>query len=443
MGVKIKRLWLWALTGVLVLAAVTGCSGTKKEAGEKAADSGNQEISLKFIWWGKQQRKEDTLKVIELYQKSHPNVTIRAEDFSGKDEVATRLAIETADQDTADIIQGDYSFIFDYIDRDLIEPLGPYIQNKTLSTANISADILAPGMKGKELYAVNIGMNSEAVLYDPAFFEKAGVAVPGKDYTLDDLYHAAVQLKEAVDEPDFYPLGNLFTVNYYLRTRGSSMYNADGTDLGYEDDGIVADYLSLYKKWMDEGLLSPDSLTEAAVDETHPVLTGKSAFYFGYSNNSNALSKLAGHTIKLLPLPKVSENGEGRFIKPSQFLAVSSYSKHPEEAARFIDFFINNTEANDILKGERGVPVSSVISARLQEKMDEPGKQQYELLDYLKTHSSPIDPPAPGADVVVNNIYKLELKHVLSGSVTPQQGAKEFRTQAEGILQGKGGAEAK
>lgn len=105
-------------------------------------------------------------------------------------------------------------------------------------------------------------------------------------------------------------------------------------------------------------------------DENHPVITGKTAFFSVSSNASTILSSKAGRTIKLLPLPKAGDK-EGRFIKPSMFLAVSSYSKYPEEAAKFINFFINNEAANDILKGERGVPVSSVIAAQLSGKLGE------------------------------------------------------------------------
>jgi multiple sugar transport system substrate-binding protein len=437
---KIRKMWCMFI-GVLLLTGIMGCSNSNGETQEEAKTG--QEINLKFIWWGKDQRKEDTLKVIELYKKDHPNVNIITEDFSSTSEVATQLAIETADQNTADIIQGDYGFIFNYINRDLIEPLGPFVERKILSTSDIDPSYLTPGMKDDALYALPIAINSESFVYDPAFFEDAGVTVPTEDYTIEDLYATLGQLKQSIDSPDFYPLGNMFDANYYLRSRGVSLYNAEGTGLGYDDDKIMADYLSLYKKWIEEGLLSNGSLKRAGNDENHPVITGQSALYSVSSNASTVLSKVAGRTIKLLPLPQITGDAEGKFIKPSMFLAVSSYSKYPEEAVKFIDFFVNNVEANDILNAERGVPVSSVISARLSEKLDEAGKQQYQLLDYLKTHSSPIDPPAPSNAVVVDNAYQLILQHVVDGSSTPEQGAKEYRVKATKILQGTGEVSSK
>ena len=218
------------------------------------------------------------------------------------------------------------------------------------------------------------------------------------------------------------------------------MYNADGTALGYEEDKDLADYFALYKKWTDEGLIG--SFKGVGNDENHPVIKGKTAFFSVSSNAASVLSNKAGRTIKLLPLPKVGEK-EGRFIKPSMFLAVSSYSKYPEEAAKFIDFFINSEAANDILKGERGVPVSSVIAASLSDKLEEAGKQQYELLEYLTTHSSPIDPPVPSSSIIINNAYQIIMDRVLDGSITPEQGAQEYRTEANFILKGNEKGEAK
>ncbi|WP_342438690.1 ABC transporter substrate-binding protein [Paenibacillus sp. FSL L8-0436] len=423
---------VWGLLKVwgalLVLTGIVGCSNSGDGNKEEAAA---QEVTLKFVWWGKEQRKEDTQKVVDLYMKEHPGVKIETEDFSGTDALSSRLAMDTADQKAADIIQGDYGFIFNYINRDLIEPLGPYIKNKSLSISDVPPEYLAPGMKNDELYAVNIGINSEALIYDPAFLQEAGIKVPSQDYTIDDLYKTLVELKETIDDPDFYPMGNMFAVSYFLRTRGVSMYNAEGTALGYDDDKDLADYFTLYKKWTEEGLIG--SFKGVSNDENHPVITGKTAFFSVSSNASTILSSKAGRTIKLLPLPKAGDK-EGRFIKPSMFLAVSSYSKYPEEAAKFIDFFINNAAANDILKGERGVPVSAVIAAQLSGKLGEGGKEQYELLDYLKTHSSPIDPPAPSSALIADNAYKIILERVLDGSITPEQAAKNYRTEATSIL---------
>ncbi|MNE98221.1 hypothetical protein D3C80_1967120 [compost metagenome] len=59
-------------------------------------------------------------------------------------------------------------------------------------------------------------------------------------------------------------------------------------------------------------------------------------------------------------------------------------------------------------------------------------------MDYLKTNSAPLDPPYPSNHVVMNQAYDMALKAVTDGSMTPEQGAKQYREQAKQYLNGEG-----
>ncbi|AFH63595.1 ABC transporter substrate-binding protein [Paenibacillus caseinilyticus] len=422
-----------AVLGTTLLAGAVGCS---HPAGRNAQQTEHPEdVTLKFIWWGSESRKESTLKVIELYQKEHPHIHFETESLANTGAVATQLAVQTAGQTTADIIQADYNFIYDYINRDLIEPLNAFTEDGTLNLSDMDKSYLLPGTKDDQLYAMPIGNNSTMLIYDPQLLASAGVPVPQEEYTIDKLYQTLKLLKQKIGRPDFYPLGNMIDVFYYLRARGASMYNKEGTALGYQDDRLMADYFALNKQWRDEGLLGGSSAV-AGNDKNHPIVSGHAAFYSVATNAVSSLSKLAGRPLKLLPYPEVPGGQTGHFIKPSMFLALSSYSKHKKEAAAFMNFFLNSEAANDLLKGERGVPVSGKIAARLSANLDEAGKEQYRILDYLKTRSKPIDAPYPSSHVVVSKAYELALKQVTDGKLTPEQAAKQYSEQAKVYLGG-------
>ncbi|WP_426446135.1 ABC transporter substrate-binding protein [Paenibacillus sp. S-38] len=420
-----------SVLGATLLAGAVGCS--QPAGGKVQQTEQTEDITLKFIWWGSDSRKESTMKVIELYQKEHPHVHFETESLANTGAVATQLAIQTANQTTADIIQADYNFIYDYINRDLIEPLNAFTEDGTLNLSEMDKSYLLPGTKGDQLYAMPIGNNSTMFIYDPQLLASAGVPVPKNEYTIDELYQTLKLLKQKIGRPDFYPLGNMIDVFYYLRARGATMYNAEGTALGYNDDRLMADYFALNKQWREEGLLG-GATTAAGNDKNHPIVAGNAAFYSVATNSVSSLSKLAGHSLKLLPYPEVTSGQTGHFIKPSMFLALSSYSQHKKEAAAFLDFFLNSEAANDILKGERGVPVSGKIAARLSANLDEAGKEQYRILDDLKTRSKPIDAPYPSSHVVVSKAYELALKQVTDGKLTPEQAAKQYREQAKVYL---------
>ena len=100
------------MAGIMASAVLAGCtnepapsSTSQAEAGkDSAAGSGapaasGDQITLRFMWWGGDERNEATLAVIDQYQKLHPEVRIEAEMNSDQgyiDKVSTMLANGTA-----------------------------------------------------------------------------------------------------------------------------------------------------------------------------------------------------------------------------------------------------------------------------------------------------------------------------------------------------------
>lgn len=90
-----KRLVSVALVAALAAGTLAGCgsssSGDNTQAaagGETAGKGGSSDenITLRFAWWGGDERNEATLKVIEQFEAAHPNITI---------EVSTAAAMVT------------------------------------------------------------------------------------------------------------------------------------------------------------------------------------------------------------------------------------------------------------------------------------------------------------------------------------------------------------
>jgi len=132
-----------------------------------------------------------------------------------------------------------------------------------------------------------------------------------------------------------------------------------------------------------------------------------------------------------------SEGGQpANYIKPSMFFSITSQATQPDEAAAFIDWFVNSVEANEILSAERGVPVSSVVRDAL---LPELGIAQAEMFNYLgiiEDNNSPIRPadPAGHADII-NNIWLPEfVEPVMFGMVSPEEAAQILREEADRIL---------
>ena len=73
------------MAGAVTAASLCGCTNepvsSQNSAGTQADNSASSEdqITLRFMWWGGDERNEATLAVINQYQELHPNIRIEAE----------------------------------------------------------------------------------------------------------------------------------------------------------------------------------------------------------------------------------------------------------------------------------------------------------------------------------------------------------------------------
>jgi multiple sugar transport system substrate-binding protein len=410
-----------------VLLAGTGCSFdsiSKKEVSLQKSDA----IVLKVFWWGNQGRQERTIKAIKLFESKYPNIKIEPQDVPNSD-YWIQIAMQTADQQMPDVIQMDYKYINEFAIRKLIMPLEPFIKSASLHVEDMDEASLASGKIDNQLYGVVTGINAPAFAYDPAIFEKTGVPVPKEGYTYEDLIDTSRKLKAKINQKDFYPVGSSsLDFGYYLRSRGSSYYNKDGTALGYDKDEFFSDFLKMEKLLVKEGLMATSEvLKNISVEKDSLLVTGRAAFHYMTSNNVITYNQAGNRPFKLIPLPGYPGGKEGNYVKPAMYFSISAYSKQSEAAAKFVDFFLNDLAANDGLQGERGVPAPAKVREHLMSKLNAGDKEQYDYMGYVQKHASSIDPSVPVAANKVSSLFTTLRQQVIADQITPEEAAKQFR----------------
>ena len=101
------------LAAAVAAGTLAGCGGSSTKDSTQAASAGgeitdksssDEDITLRFAWWGGDERNEATLKVIEQFEATHPNITIEAE-YGGSDGYHDKLATQLASGTAADIVQ--------------------------------------------------------------------------------------------------------------------------------------------------------------------------------------------------------------------------------------------------------------------------------------------------------------------------------------------------
>ncbi|THF77333.1 ABC transporter substrate-binding protein [Cohnella fermenti] len=398
-----------------------------------SASSNNDPVTLRIAWWGGQSRHDYTLKVIEMYEELHPNVTIEPE-YASFDDYWKKLAPQAAAKNLPDIIQMDISYLNQYATQGQIADLTQYIDSKTIDTTNISESAISGGKVNDKLYAFNLGNNALLAMVDKAMLEKAGATMPSENWTWDDFTALGDKLKAQgkllagdLRHDVFFP--------FYLRSQGQHMYATDGKSLGYDDDKYFVDWFTQYNNWYQSGyLLSLDKLAQKkGTPEDGELELGNAVSTWNWSNQYILSSQVADRPLEILPVPGWNENG-ALFLKPSMFFSIAENSKVKEEAAKFIDFWVNNVDANKIIMGERGVPVSSAVKDALKDSLTPEQTKVFEYVAWAEENATQMDPPNPTGATEVDKLLKETAEKIMYKKISVEDAAKEFRTQANKIL---------
>lgn len=400
-----------------------------------------QQTELRIAWWGSQSRHDRTIRVIEMFEALNPDVNIIYEP-AGWADYWVRMNTQAAGGNLPDIMQHDYAFVAEWASRGLVVPLDPFM-GSVIDTTHISDVALEGGMIGGSLYAINLGTNSQNFILDVDAFERAGVPLPSPDWTWAEFEEIALRLHEELGiwaiGPGLY--NEQMWKSLYLG-HGQWSYNDEGTDLGYEDDKPFVEYLQMIQRLMDAGAVPTRAEDIAEFDgqsvEALPVVSGRSVMDSFWSNQIIAVWDAAGadRNFKLWHLPRPEGGQSQNYLKPSQFFSITRDARDPELAARFIDFFTNSIEANEVLLAERGVPISRAVQDALQPLLT---PAQIEMFDYIarvEQDNSPIRPPdPPGHSDIVNNVYQpIILDQVFYGQMSPERAVQALRQEATRIL---------
>jgi multiple sugar transport system substrate-binding protein len=99
----------------------------------------------------------------------------------------------------------------------------------------------------------------------------------------------------------------------------------------------------------------------------------------------------------LCPSVNASRAPFGTYLQPSQFLSLLTTSRNQDLGAKFINFFVNDLEANRILLAERGIPAPTNVREDLGTRVDSAMRYTFDFISRVTPFASPIDPPAPDA----------------------------------------------
>ncbi|MDR1635971.1 MAG: ABC transporter substrate-binding protein [Treponema sp.] len=441
-----KGLFLFA---VLLMVSLALFSCKKKEAaapGGESAGTASQSSSqtsggyLRFAWWGNTVRDERTVKVAQLFMEKNPGVTVETEPTAW-DGYWTKLNTQAASGALPDLMQQDYAYINQWFNRNLLEDLNPYTQSKVIDLSKWADSAVASGRINGKLIALNLGTNAWGMGVDPAVLQKAGVTIDDVNWTWKEFEQIALTIfqKTGVQTHPFSAHKQL--VEFWARELGYSYYSADGKTMGWSSiPGEIKEWLDINLRLKAAGALyNPEESFLQVTMEEEPFSRGKTWNAYYWSNQHVGHINAAKRNVIYIMHPNNPNLARpykkfGTYLKPSQFISMLSTSPSKDLAAKFVNFFVNDLEANSILLAERGIPVPTDVRDHLAPKVDPQMKTLFDYIGKVTPYTSPIDPPDPARAGEAEDAMRKVVLQCLLGQFSSTQAAEEMLKAAHEIL---------
>ncbi|MBK0353045.1 carbohydrate ABC transporter substrate-binding protein [Leclercia adecarboxylata] len=398
-----------------------------------------QPVELRMSWWGGNSRHQATLKALDAFEKSHPDIKVKAE-YTGWDGHLSRLTTQMASGTEPDVMQTNWPWLIIFSKNGD----GYYDLDKLKAELDLSQyqaqDLQSTTINGK-LNGLPVSVNAPVFYYNDVTWQKAGLAYP-KNW---EAFFAAGKTFQQKLGNNYYPYTMvdqdviLLLNAYMMQTHRKPMFNSDGTFAW--NDAQWAEAFSFVKRLSDDHVLpSPKTLSsygKGNLYEMKPWINGEWGGLFTwnitirmFANNMTPPAKLVLGDYVMQPGTEES----GVYFKTAQMLSVAKSTKHPKEAAILVNYLLNDPKSVEALGLERGIPLNKAAETQLTEQglIDPQDPVIAGLRQAQSLHTTAVATPYI-EDLQVIDRFTAAREKLEQGQL-PAQVAADFRQQVERIV---------
>ncbi len=360
-----KRQAALAAGAMVVAGALTGCAfgggGTSNAGG-----SSDGPVTLTFQSLAFQDSTiAATNEIVDAWNKDNPDITVKLQQGSW-DNVHDQLVTQFQGGTAPDIIHDESADIMGFANQGYLADLSPYLSDEVKTSVSDDVWSTVTSEKG-EIVAAPTLMQSYVVFANTDAFAAAGVEVPnGEELSWDDFRDLSKKLtadgKFGVGWGLKSPTATV--MNLALGFGGTFFTNKDGTSsISVGDDELEVPKRINEMAYAD-GSLDTVTLTQGGSDVLPGFFSGNYAMYVGGNYVAQQITESApdGFNWAVLP-PLAGTKGTAQAANP-QTMSVAAESRHVEQAAQFIDYFMTASNQAKLAEGDWLIPASS--SAREQ-----------------------------------------------------------------------------
>lgn len=440
------------MAAAIAAGTLMGCAGqTEKQKNEEAvqntsgenpqADSSSEPkaegepVTLRFSWWGSDSRHQALLAVIDAYQKKNPHVTVEAE-YQGYDGYYEKIMTTLSSNTAPDIIQLSKEWLPD------IQGAKHYLAD--LSTLPVDLTTLkdrlleiAGTYEGEpNLFPCTVG---GSVTYVNTDFAKQYEIDLTRAYTWKEIMELGKTIHEKDEEAylmtaDGDMLNRLFVQPYLAQKTGKPLIDQESYGLNFTKEDAAEAFQNVVDLY-ETNTLEPfgDAAAFAGqADQNNKWINGKIGMIIDYTGSAPKYLASIDSPLDVIPLPVTEDKKcSGVAYSGDRGYAINDNSANKEEAAKFLDFLMNDPESIAICKTDIGYcPTKQsddiLIAAGVVSEIQKKGVEISEPDSYTNNMIS--------GNTELEVIRKDLIQEVVYGDITPEEAAEEMIEEYEEIL---------
>ncbi|OHD57729.1 MAG: hypothetical protein A2096_06470 [Spirochaetes bacterium GWF1_41_5] len=327
------------MTGLLVFS----CAGKKKSKG----------INLVYI---NPESSTEQLKIMNIianrFERLNPGVKITLVTGVKTEKILSTIASGSG----VDVFMG-WTQINEYYDRDTITVLNPYIEKYGFNREEyypIALDLLT--YKGN-LLALPLQLKTQGLAYNKTLLHSAGFPLPPKSWHFDEFYSYINKIFQAeLIKPNKMDRNLTITqIPFFVHLFFPEIFNIEKGKLhpdAYKN--LVKYYDKQYK--IIQKIPAPEEVSEFTTGGSASGAFSIFKMSKAYLQNAATWGLIELNTIKDFEwdIVEAPHWGNGYMPIDDAYLAVTSISKHKDEAFKFIKFYISQTGADLFARSKNG-----------------------------------------------------------------------------------------
>jgi len=231
-------------------------------------------------------------------------------------------------------------------------------------------------------------------------------------------------------------------LEHMTRQFGNGLFSNDQKSMGITNNqaayNAVKAFLDMNLRLKAAGALyNPEDafLLNVSMEEMG-LAKGKTWNDFFWSNQYIGQQNAAKRPLQYVMLPTVAGNKApfGLYFRPSQYISMLATSTSKDLGAKFVNFFVNDLDANRILLAERGIPIPTDVRQDLYSRVDGPNKYLFDYIAKITPYISPTDPPYPPASGEAEDAMRRVVLDCLTGKIASDVAMTQIVQQANAIL---------